>query len=184
MDIEDILQRGQQQVANAEDLRQLDDVRVGFLGRKGELTALLKQLGTLDAAERPKVGALINEAKVALQQDIEGRGDQLQQQELAQTLAADTVDVTLPGRQPAVGGLHPVTQAMYRIQDIFTGAGYQVVAGREIENDYYSFAALNIPSHSPGLCMIHFTLATARFYGHIHRPAKCTPWSARRHPFG
>ena len=81
MDIEDILQRGQQQVANAEDLRQLDDVRVGFLGKKGELTALLKQLGTLDAAERPKVGALINQAKVTLQQDIEGRKAQLQQQE-------------------------------------------------------------------------------------------------------
>ena len=80
MDIEDILQRGQQQVAKAEDLRQLDDVRVGFLGKKGELTALLKQLGTLDAAERPKVGALINQAKVTLQQDIEGRKDQLQQQ--------------------------------------------------------------------------------------------------------
>lgn len=153
MDIEDILQRGQQQVANAEDLRQLDDVRVGFLGKKGELTALLKQLGTLDAAERPKVGALINQAKVTLQQDIEGRKDQLQQQELAQTLAADTVDVTLPGRQPALGGLHPVTQAMYRIQDIFTGAGYQVVAGREIENDYYNFAALNIPSHHPARAM-------------------------------
>ena len=94
MDIEDILQRGQQQVANAEDLRQLDDVRVGFLGKKGELTALLKQLGTLDAAERPKVGALINEAKVALQQDIEGRRDQLQQQEL------------LKGQQPQDTNLH------------------------------------------------------------------------------
>ena len=71
MDIEDILQRGQQQAAKAEDLRELDDVRVEFLGKKGELTALLRQLGTLDAAERPKAGALINQAKVALQQDIE-----------------------------------------------------------------------------------------------------------------
>ena len=121
MDIEDILQRGQQQVAKAEDLRQLDDVRVGFLGKKGELTALLKQLGTLDAAERPKVGALINEAKVALQQDIEGRKDQLQQQELAQTLAADTVDVTLPGRQPALGGLHPVTGYVPHTRYLYRG---------------------------------------------------------------
>lgn len=153
MDIEDILQRGQQQAAKAEDLRELDDVRVEFLGKKGELTALLKQLGTLDAAERPKAGALINQAKVALQQDIEQRKEHLQRQALAQTLASDTVDVTLPGRQPAHGGLHPVTQAMYRIEDIFTGAGYRVVAGREIENDYYNFAALNIPSHHPARAM-------------------------------
>tara|TARA_B100000900_G_scaffold10979_1_gene9056 strand:- start:1450 stop:2463 length:1014 start_codon:yes stop_codon:yes gene_type:complete len=153
MDIEDILQRGQQQVAKAEDLRQLDDVRVEFLGKKGELTALLKQLGTLDAEERPKAGALINQAKAALQQDIEQRKEHLQRQALAQTLASDTVDVTLPGRQPAHGGLHPVTQAMYRIEDIFTGAGYRVVAGREIENDYYNFAALNIPSHHPARAM-------------------------------
>ena len=153
MDIEDILQRGQQQVAKAEDLRQLDDVRVEFLGKKGELTALLKQLGTLDAEERPKAGALINQAKVALQQDIEQRREHLQRQALAKTLASDTVDVTLPGRQPAQGGLHPVTQAMYRIEDIFAGAGYRVVAGREIENDYYNFAALNIPSHHPARAM-------------------------------
>ena len=153
MDIEDILQRGQQQVAQATDLRALDDVRVEFLGKKGELTALLKQLGGLDAEERPKVGALINQAKVALQDDINQRKELLQQQELAQTLQADTVDVTLPGRQPQQGGLHPVTQAMYRIEDIFTGAGYQVVAGREIENDYYNFAALNIPSHHPARAM-------------------------------
>ena len=153
MDIEDILQRGQQQIAQATDLRALDDVRVGFLGKKGELTALLKQLGALDAEERPKVGALINQAKEALQDDINQRKELLQQQELAQTLQADTVDVTLPGRQPQQGGLHPVTQAMYRIEDIFTGAGYQVVAGREIENDYYNFAALNIPSHHPARAM-------------------------------
>jgi phenylalanyl-tRNA synthetase alpha chain len=153
MDIEDILQRGQQQVAKAEDLRQLDDVRVEFLGKKGELTALLKQLGMLDAEERPKAGALINQAKMALQQDMEQRREHLQRQALAQTLASDTVDVTLPGRQPAQGGLHPVTQAMYRIEDIFAGAGYRVVAGREIENDYYNFAALNIPSHHPARAM-------------------------------
>ena len=104
MDIEDILQRGQQQVAQATDLRALDDVRVEFLSKKGELTALLKQLGGLDAEERPKVGALINQAKVALQDDINQRKELLQQQELAQTLQADTVDVTLPGRQPQQAG--------------------------------------------------------------------------------
>ena len=185
MDIEDILQRGQQQVANAEDLRQLDDVRVGFLGKKGELTALLKQLGGLDPAERPKVGALINEAKVALQQDIEGRRDQLQQQELAQTLAADTVDVTLPGRQPAIGGLHPVTQAMYRIQDIFTGAGYQVVAGREIENDYYNFAALNIPSHHPARAMHDtFYFGDGTLLRTHTSPSQVHTMERKRHPFG
>ncbi|GIS19120.1 MAG: hypothetical protein CM15mP120_10360 [Pseudomonadota bacterium] len=153
--------------------------------QKGELTALLKQLGGLDAEERPKVGALINQAKEALQDDINQRKELLQQQELAQTLQADTLDVTLPGRQLQQGGLHPVTQAMYRIEDIFTGAGYQVVAGREIENDYYNFAALNIPSHHPARAMHDtFILVMEPCCAPTRRQARCTPWSNRRHLFG
>ena len=153
MDIENILKRGQEATANAADLRALDDVRVAYLGKKGELTSLLKSLGQVDASERPQVGAKINEAKVALQQDLATRKAALEEAALSASLLAEQVDVSLPGRRPSAGGLHPVTQAMYRIEEIFTGAGYEVVSGPEVENDYYNFEALNIPSHHPARAM-------------------------------
>lgn len=153
MDIENILKRGQEATANAADLRALDDVRVAYLGKKGELTSLLKSLGQVDASERPQVGAKINEAKVALQQDLATRKASLEEAALSASLLAEQVDVSLPGRRPSTGGLHPVTQAMYRIEEIFTGAGYEVVSGPEVENDYYNFEALNIPSHHPARAM-------------------------------
>ena len=153
MDIENILKRGQEATANAADLRALDDVRVAYLGKKGELTSLLKSLGQVDASERPQVGAKINEAKVALQQDLATRKAALEEAALSASLLAEQVDVSLPGRRPSTGGLHPVTQAMYRIEEIFTGAGYEVVSGPEVENDYYNFEALNIPSQHPARAM-------------------------------
>jgi phenylalanyl-tRNA synthetase alpha chain len=153
MDIENILKRGQEATVNAADLRALDDVRVAYLGKKGELTSLLKSLGQVDASERPQVGAKINEAKVALQQDLATRKAALEEAALSALLLAEQVDVSLPGRRPSTGGLHPVTQAMYRIEEIFTGAGYEVVSGPEVENDYYNFEALNIPSHHPARAM-------------------------------
>ena len=153
MDIENILKRGREASEKAADLRSLDDVRVAYLGKKGELTNLLKSLGQVDSDERPKAGAKINEAKVALQEDLAARKDILEQAALSTSLLAEKVDVSLPGRRPATGGLHPVTQAMYRIEEIFTGAGYEVVSGPEVENDYYNFEALNIPSHHPARAM-------------------------------
>jgi len=153
MDIENILKRGREASEKAADLRALDDVRVAYLGKKGELTSLLKSLGQVDADERPKVGAKINEAKVALLEDLAARKNTLEQAALTKSLLAEKVDVSLPGRRPATGGLHPVTQAMYRIEEIFTGAGYEVVSGPEVENDYYNFEALNIPSHHPARAM-------------------------------
>jgi phenylalanyl-tRNA synthetase alpha chain len=153
MDIENILKRGQEATVNAADLRALDDVRVAYLGKKGELTSLLKSLGQVDVSERPQVGAKINEAKVALQQDLATRKAALEEAALSASLLAEQVDVSLPGRRPSTGGLHPVTQAMYRIEEIFTGAGYEVVSGPEVENDYYNFEALNIPSHHPARAM-------------------------------
>ena len=153
MDIQATLSTAQQAVEQASDLRALDEVRVAYLGKKGEFTALLKGLGKLDAQERPQAGAAINEAKNTLLQAIEARRGLLESEQLAQSLAEDAVDVTLPGRRLPLGGLHPVTQAMYRIEEIFIGAGYGVVAGPEIENDYYNFEALNIPAHHPARAM-------------------------------
>ena len=152
-DIANILQRAQGEVGAAQDLAALDQVRVSFLGKKGELTALLKGLGSLDPAARPAAGARINEAKTQLQDQLQDRKIELEQAQLSDALASEQVDITLPGRQAPLGGLHPVTQAMQRIEEIFVGAGYSVVAGPEIENDYYNFEALNIPAHHPARAM-------------------------------
>jgi phenylalanyl-tRNA synthetase alpha chain len=153
MNIDEILESARQLVDDARNERGLDDVRVRFLGKKGELTALLKSLGGLDAAQRPKAGARINAAKEQVTMWIAVRKSAFEAEQLAQSLADETVDVTLPGRRQPSGGHHPVTQALMRIEDIFVGAGYSVVTGVEVENDYYNFEALNIPAHHPARAM-------------------------------
>lgn len=153
MDIDKILNEAELAIAAAIDERALDEVRVRLLGKKGELTTLLKSLGQLEAAARPTIGAAINEAKTRVQNLLAAKKETLSGEQLAAALAAETVDVTLPGRGRSLGGLHPVTQAMIRIEEIFVGAGYSVVTGPEIESDYYNFEALNIPAHHPARAM-------------------------------
>ncbi|MFV2089234.1 MAG: phenylalanine--tRNA ligase subunit alpha [Pseudomonadales bacterium] len=153
MEIDRILDDAETAVQQAPDERALDDVRVQYLGKKGALTALLKGLGRLEPEQRPEAGAEINVAKERVQKWIAERRLILSSRQLANTIAEQTIDVTLPGRQRPAGGLHPVSQAMQRIEDIFVGAGYGVVEGNEIENDYYNFEALNIPTHHPARAM-------------------------------
>ena len=153
MNVDQVLESAQSAVSQARDEASLEAVRVQFLGRKGELTALLKSLGRMDAAERPKAGAAINAAKERLKASIADRKKALIGEQLAAEVAAETVDVTLPGRRSSSGGLHPVTQVIARVEGIFTGAGYDVVAGLEIEDDYHNFEALNIPHHHPARSM-------------------------------
>ena len=153
MELEQILRDAESAIRDADSEKALDDARVRFLGRKGHLTALLKGLGALAPAERPRAGAEINLAKEQVQNWITQRDVTLRAGQLAAELADETVDVTLPGRPVPAGGLHPVSQAMQRIEELFVGAGYGVVAGNEIENDYYNFEALNIPAHHPARAM-------------------------------
>jgi len=152
-ELEQILNEAQSAVASAVDERSLDEVRVRFLGKKGLLTAQLKNLGQLAPEERPRAGAAINAAKDRVQEWLGARKSDLASEQLAASLVADRVDVTLPGRRQTVGGLHPVTQALLRIEEIFVGAGYEVVTGPEIEDDYHNFEALNIPAHHPARAM-------------------------------
>ncbi|MDF2182088.1 phenylalanine--tRNA ligase subunit alpha [Neptuniibacter sp. CAU 1671] len=151
--LEILLAAGKEAVAQATSTQDLDQVRVQYLGKKGELTALLKSLGGLSAEERPKAGALINEAKDALQDAINLRKTTLESAALEAKLAAETIDVTLPGRGQNLGGLHPITRTLQRIEAFFTGIGYSVEEGPEIEDDYHNFEALNIPSHHPARAM-------------------------------
>ncbi len=153
MDIERVVSEAQAAVSQVQDEAALDEVRVRYLGKKGELTALLKSLGSLDAEERPVVGAAINTAKEQVQALIATRKASLGAEQLAAIVEAEAVDVTLPGRRPAVGGLHPVTQALARAEEIFVGAGYEIFAGLEVEDDYHNFEALNIPKHHPARAM-------------------------------
>ncbi|WP_207063774.1 phenylalanine--tRNA ligase subunit alpha [Motiliproteus sp. SC1-56] len=148
-----LLAQGKEAVENANDIKALEAVRVQFLGKKGEMTQLLKGLGKLSAEERPQAGAAINEAKQALQEEINARRERLANAALEAKLAAERIDVTLPGRGQTSGGLHPVTRTLERIENFFAGVGYAVAEGPEIEDDYHNFEALNIPGHHPARAM-------------------------------
>lgn len=140
-------------VEKADDLQSLDQIRVDELGKKGRLTALLKGLGGLSPEERPRAGAEINKAKQAVSEAIETRKSHLEAEALAEALASETVDVTLPGRGIDSGSLHPVTRTLNRIEEIFASAGFSVEDGPEIEDDFHNFTALNIPEHHPARAM-------------------------------
>jgi phenylalanyl-tRNA synthetase alpha chain len=140
-------------VAAAADVPALEQVRVQYLGKKGEISALLKNLGGLSAEERPRAGALINEARDRVQDALEARRDLLLKAALAQKLATEAVDITLPGRNGTVGGLHPVTRTIERISRYFGSAGFVVAEGPEVEDDWHNFEALNIPATHPARAM-------------------------------
>lgn len=152
-DLSELISRASAEIAEAADLAALDAARVTYLGKKGELTALMKTLGQLSAEERPAAGQAINEAKQAVHAQIEARRNELQQAALAKKLAADAIDVTLDGRGLSRGSRHPVSRAMARIERIFRDAGFGVRSGPEIEDDFHNFTALNIPDNHPARAM-------------------------------
>jgi phenylalanyl-tRNA synthetase alpha chain len=152
-ELADIITAAEQAVATANDIAALDTVRVQYLGKKSQMTGLLKSLGKLPAEERPAAGAEINRAKNTIEQAIAQRKDGLESSALEEKLSADAIDVTLPGRSPEIGGLHPVTIALQRMENFFRSVGYDVVEGPEIEDDYHNFEALNLPAHLPARAM-------------------------------
>nr|WP_301288365.1 phenylalanine--tRNA ligase subunit alpha [Natronospira proteinivora] len=151
--MERLSREAEQAVDAADDLRALDDIRVRYLGKKGELTALLKSLGKLPAEERPAAGQAINRAKQAIQSRLEARKAELEKVAIEARLEKEAVDVTLPGRGQQRGGLHPVTRTLERIESIFRQAGFNVEDGPEIEDEFHNFEALNIPEHHPARAM-------------------------------
>ncbi|MEX1057432.1 MAG: phenylalanine--tRNA ligase subunit alpha [Natronospirillum sp.] len=142
-----------QTIETTDNPADLEALRVSKLGKKGELTAQLKQLGKLPADERPAAGALINAAKTRVAEALAARKTTLADAELARKVAQERVDVTLPGRATATGGLHPVSRTIERMTDFFTRMGYAVAEGPEVEDDYHNFEALNIPAHHPARAM-------------------------------
>lgn len=141
------------QAGAAKDLSVLDDVRVRYLGKKGELTLQLKRIGSLPAELRPDFGKWVNLAKNEVQEKITACKDQLEQEDLNQKLAEESLDVTLPGRSTGDGGQHPVSRTLQRLEDIFVSMGFAVEEGPEIEDDFHNFEALNIPPSHPARAM-------------------------------
>ena len=152
-DITNVVEGALQVIEATESLETLDQLRIQYLGKKGELTALLKQLGKLPHEERREAGQSINAAKVSVADAIQQRKEVLETAILNKKLASETVDVTLPGRGQETGGLHPVTRTLERIKSLLTPAGFDIVEGPEIEDDFHNFEALNIPADHPARAM-------------------------------
>jgi phenylalanyl-tRNA synthetase alpha chain len=153
IDLNDILQKATIDITSTDDLKALDDHRVHYLGKKSQLTECLKQLGQLSPEERPIVGQKINHVKQKVQELIENQSSVLQKKQVAQQLAAESIDITLPGRLNSVGSIHPVTKTQQRIEALFNQMGFSVMSGPEIEDDYHNFEALNIPPLHPARSM-------------------------------
>jgi len=147
--IDSIVAQAEVAIADATDSNALDQVRVNFLGKKGLFTDQMKGLGKLPKEEKPKMGQVINIAKQAVQKLLAVRGELLRAEEIAQKLAAESIDVTLPGRGTTLGVLHPVSRTIARIESFFGNLGFEVKAGPEVEDDYHNFDSLNIPEHHP-----------------------------------
>ena len=151
--LETIVQEALKLFAGSDDAAGLEQAKARYLGKAGALTGLLKSLGTLPAAERPAMGARINAAKERLEAALAAQRERIQSHKLEAQLAQDALDVTLPGRGPGTGGLHPVTRTLQRIEELFHAIGFEVADGPEIETDYYNFTALNQPENHPARSM-------------------------------
>lgn len=131
------------------DLKELDNLRVRFLGKKGELTSLLRGMSQLSAEDRPRIGKIVNDARAQIEQLIADKNSELKKKTLQDKLASEKIDVTLPGRKIQRGHLHPLTLTLNRIKEIFIQMGYSVEEGPEVETDYFNFEALNLPKDHP-----------------------------------
>lgn len=147
--LEEVVGQARAEIEGVSDIAALDEIRVKYLGKKGFFTEQMKVLGALSAEERPAAGAVINQAKQQVQDALNERREALEIAVLNQKLAAETIDVSLPGRRIENGGLHPVTRTIERIERLFGEMGFKVARGPEIEDGFHNFDALNIPAHHP-----------------------------------
>ncbi|MBP1560035.1 MAG: phenylalanine--tRNA ligase subunit alpha [Oscillospiraceae bacterium] len=147
--LEKIRQLAEKELAECGAADALENLRVKYLGKKGELTAILKQMGGLSAEERPVIGQLANEVRKNIEDKLAARTAALKTEMAAKKLKEETIDVTLPGKVQNVGKLHPLTVTLNEVKEVFLGMGFEVVEGPEVETDHYCFEALNMPKHHP-----------------------------------
>lgn len=144
-----ILDEAMAQIDSSDRLDRLNEIKVSFLGKKGELTSVLKAMKDVAPEDRPKVGQLVNEARKTIEERLDEKREMFEKAVLEEKLKSETIDVTLPGKKLAMGHSHPNTITLEEVEDIFVGMGYEVVEGPEVEYDYYNFEALNIPDNHP-----------------------------------
>ncbi|MCI5821881.1 MAG: phenylalanine--tRNA ligase subunit alpha [Pararoseburia sp.] len=147
--LQEITKRAMEQIDAAEEMSALNDVRVAILGKKGELTAVLKSMKDVKPEDRPMVGQLVNETRSNIEERLNEAKAKLEQVEMEHKLKNEVIDVTLPAKKANIGHAHPNTNVLDEVEDIFVGMGYEVVEGPEVEYDYYNFEALNIPENHP-----------------------------------
>lgn len=148
-DLHTLQQDAQIAIAATTDLDALEQLRINYLGKKGQLSLLLKAMGKLSGEERPRIGAIANQVKETVQNQLEGRKQTLQDAKIQAKLLAETLDVTMPGTYRPLGRIHPLNSTVDKVLDIFVGLGYTVATGPQVETDYYNFEALNIPADHP-----------------------------------
>ncbi len=147
--LQELKEEALQKIAATENLRELNDIRVAYLGKKGPITEVLRGMGKLAPEERPVIGALANEVRQTIAQEIETKQHHLEQVLLEEKLKKESIDVTLPGRPVKLGNHHPLTKVVREIEELFIGLGYTIEEGPEVETDYYNFEALNLPKNHP-----------------------------------
>ncbi len=147
--LQEIKKRAVEQIEAADEMNALNDVRVAILGKKGELTAVLKSMKDVKPEDRPMVGQLVNETRTAIEEKLAEAKQKMEAAEMDLRLKSEVIDVTLPADKAKIGHLHPNTNVLQEVEDIFVGMGYEVVEGPEVEYDYYNFEALNIPANHP-----------------------------------
>lgn len=147
--LKNIEERAREAIASVADLKALEELRVGLLGKKGELTGILKQMGKLSAEERPAMGQLANQVRSQLETMLADKTKALQSAAQNAKIAAETLDITMPGKAPKTGSLHPLQIVENEVKEIFLGMGFSVADGPEVEYDYYNFEALNLPPNHP-----------------------------------
>lgn len=147
--LEQIKNSVETELSAAESMETLEAIRIKYMGKKGELTAVLKGMGKLSKEERPVIGALANEIRQNLEKEIEEKKAVILKAEEEKKLSEEVIDITMPGKRTKEGKLHPLTQVMNQLKDIFLGMGFSIAEGPEVEYDYYNFEALNIPKDHP-----------------------------------
>ena len=133
----------------AKEIKDIDELKVKFLGKKGELTAILKEMGKLSAEERPVIGQLANEVRAEIEKMLDESKKRLEAAEMEARLANEKIDVTMPGKRTNIGMKHPLSVVLDELKEIFMGMGYSIADGPEVELDYYNFEALNLPKDHP-----------------------------------
>ena len=148
-EIENLKKQALEEIANSKNSKELNDLRVKYLGKKGELTGLLRGMGNLSPEERPKMGALVNSAKQEIENEIQEKEKELAEKELQEKLEKEEIDITLPSQKIKRGSKHPLNRVIEEVEDLFVSMGYDVVSGPELETDEYCFERLNLPKGHP-----------------------------------